>query len=215
MRPVGNHGLVRAPFSRILDVNFNVIPSPPGGFEAKKSMCGRWQSPLVHTVRYRSSIHLEMFVTAQLDRSGERREFDGTRRRARHVEEDLVRLGVKVQVVLRCAAVWTVIGEVAVLRVLGDDLSVVGPSAKLPREGVADCPDIRDGKSVEGLAAYRAAVAMDADDLDGRLASLTGRRRGGDVRCGGGDGEFLLVLRCRQPPRVFRRRARVDVPALG
>src|SRR5882762_10641406 len=57
---------------------------------------------------------------------------------------------------------------------------------------------------------------MDADDLDGRMASLAGRRRGGDVRVGGGDGEFLVVLRFRQPPRVFRGRlARVDVPALG
>ena len=74
------------------------------------------------------------------------------------------------------------IREVAVLRVLDDDLSVVGPSAKLPREGVVDCPDIRDGKSVEGFAAHHAALAMDADDLDGRMASLAGRRRGGDVR---------------------------------
>src|SRR5258707_5742437 len=166
--------------------------------------------------RHRSSIHLRMLITAQLDRSGERREFDRTRRRARNIEEELVRLGVEVHVVLRCAAVWTVILEVAVLRVLDDDFSVIRPSAKLPREGVVDCPDIRDGKSVEGLAADRAALAMDADDLDGRMASLAGRRRGGDVRFGGGDGEFLLVLRCRQPPRVFRGRlARVDVPALG
>src|SRR5882672_1976702 len=166
--------------------------------------------------RHRSSIHLKMLITAQLDRSGERREFDGTRRRAGNIEEELVRLGVKVHVVLRCTAVWTVIREVAVLRVLDDDLSVVGPSAKLPREGVVDCRDIRDGKSVEGLAVDHAALAMDADDLDGRMASLAGRRRGGDVRFSRGDGEFLVVLHVRQPPRVFRGRlARVDVPALG
>ena len=59
-----------------------------------------------------------MLITAQLDRSSERREFDGTRRRARNIEEELVGLGVKVHVVLRCTAVWTVIREVAVLRVL-------------------------------------------------------------------------------------------------
>jgi hypothetical protein len=85
--------------------------------------------------RHRSSIHLKMLITAQLDRSGERREFDGARRRARNIEEEFVGLGVKVHVVLRCTAVWTVIREVAALLVLDDDLSVVGPSAKLPREG--------------------------------------------------------------------------------
>ena len=151
MRPVGNHGLVRAPFSRILDVNFNVIPLPPGGFEAKKSMCGRWQSPLVHTVRYRSSIHLEMLITAQLDRSGERREFDGTRRRARNIEEELVRLGVKVHVVLRCAAVWTVIGEVAFLVSRAVSLSEEGPRLELPGEGVVHRPDTRYGELAQRL----------------------------------------------------------------
>lgn len=148
----------------------------------------------------RSSIHLEMLITAQLDRSGERREFDGPRRRARNIKENLVWLGVKVHVVLRCAAVWTVICKVAILRVLDNDLSVVGPSAQLPREGVVDCPDIRDGKSVEGLAGDPAARAMDADHLDGRMASLAGRRRGGNVHFGRGDSEFRVVLRVRQSP---------------